>query len=126
LRTHLANLKGQAMYSVIHGGTNQILRKMSVEYLTSLPFQGVAIGGSLGKTLEEMYDLLEFLQPLLPRNLPRHLLGIGEERSMAKVVHYGIDTFDSAYPTRVGRHGRLFVGCGKANVPFCLACRLSS
>jgi len=96
------------MYCVIHGGTDPILRQMSTEYLTSLPFQGVAIGGSFGRTLEDMYSMLDSLIGHLPPDLPRHLLGIADEKTPERVVKYGIDTFDSAYPTRAGRHGRLF------------------
>ena len=55
LDTHLANPNNQAMYAVIHGGIDQELRKKSCEYLTSLPFDGFAIGGSLGKTREQMF-----------------------------------------------------------------------
>lgn len=54
------------MYGVIHGGTDQVLRRESAEYLSSLPFDGFAIGGSLGKDRAEMLELLTFLVPLLP------------------------------------------------------------
>jgi len=96
------------MYAVIHGGVDQELRKMSVDYLTSLPFDGHAIGGSVGKDREEMTILLKFLMPLLPEEKPIHLLGIADEPSILASVPLGIDTFDSCFPTRAGRHATVF------------------
>ena len=85
---HLSNLKEQAMYCVIHGGLDRNLRKRSLEYLSSLPFDGYAIGGSLGKNGAELLELLEWMMPMLNENVeggvnrrskPRHLLGIADE-----------------------------------------------
>ena len=116
LREHLSNLKQQAMYAVLHGGTNLELRKLSLQYLSQLPFQGLAIGGSLGKNSKEMYELLEVLCPLLPRQFPVHLLGIGDPPSVEYGARLGIDTFDSAYPTKTGRHGRFFTVDGAVEI----------
>lgn len=116
LREHLTNLKQQAMYAVLHGGTNLELRKLSLEYLSSLPFQGLAIGGSLGRNSQEMYELLEALCPQLPRKFPVHLLGIGDPPSVEHGARLGIDTFDSAYPTKNGRHGRFFTADGSVDL----------
>jgi queuine tRNA-ribosyltransferase len=107
LREHLHDMRQQAMYAVIHGGIDLELRRKSVEYLTALPFDGIAIGGSLGKDREELLALLAFLDTLLPKDRPVHLLGIADEESIRRAVPYGIDTFDSCYPTRAGRHGTL-------------------
>jgi queuine tRNA-ribosyltransferase len=107
LREHLRDLRQQAMYAVIHGGIDRELRQKSVEYLTALPFDGVAIGGSLGKDRDELLGLLKFLATLLPENRPTHLLGIADEESIRRAVCFGIDSFDSCYPTRAGRHGTL-------------------
>ena len=115
LREHLKNVKEQAMYAIIHGGVDERLRKKSVEYLTSLPFDGYAIGGSLGKNREELKQLLEFLMPILPRDKPNHLLGIGDLPSIAHGVRMGIDSFDSAYPTQIARHGTLLSENGPIN-----------
>ena len=71
-----------------------------MEYLTSLPFDGYAIGGSLGKNREELKELLQFLMPIIPRDKPNHLLGIGDLPSIAHGVRMGVDSFDSAYPTQ--------------------------
>ncbi|EGG22762.1 methionyl-tRNA synthetase beta subunit [Cavenderia fasciculata] len=109
LLEHLKDPRQQAMYSVIHGGVNKEMRRESLEYLTSLPFDGVAIGGSIGKDRDEMNDLLSFLMPLVPRNKPNHLLGIGDLESIIRSVPLGIDTFDSSYPTRSARHGSILL-----------------
>jgi len=107
LQTHLADVREQAMYAVIHGGVDADLRRMSAEYLSSLPFDGFAIGGSLGKDTAELVAVLAFLMPLLPKDRPNHLLGIGDVGSILGSIPLGIDTFDSTFPTRNARHGQL-------------------
>lgn len=120
LRKHLESVKSQAMYCVIHGGVDVELRTHSVQYLTSLPFDGYAIGGSLGKNSDELLKLLEWMMPMFEekdrKNKPRHLLGIADERSITGGVLHGIDTFDSCYPTRLARHGTLLTRKGKLNI----------
>lgn len=108
LRAHLSDVRQQAMYGVIHGGVDRELRRLSVEYLSALPFDGMAIGGSLGRDSAELGSLLEFLMPLLPSDLPNHLLGISDLENVDRAVSLGVDTFDSAYTTQVARHGTLF------------------
>ncbi|KAJ8600087.1 hypothetical protein CTAYLR_001907 [Chrysophaeum taylorii] len=116
LRTHLADKRNQAMYAVVHGGVDRDLRRNSVEFLASLPFDGFAIGGSLGKDRAEMLDLLEFLMPLVPRDKPNHLLGIADPESALAVVPFGVDTMDSCNPTRVARHGTLMSSVGTIRI----------
>ncbi|KAF0700296.1 Aste57867_9174 [Aphanomyces stellatus] len=108
LLEHFKDVRNQAMYGVVHGGIDTRLRRMSADYISSLPFDGHAIGGSIGKNRAEMIDLLHFVRPLLPDHKPVHLLGIADEPSLHECVPLGIDTFDSCYPTRAGRHGTLF------------------
>lgn len=105
---HLQNPQKQAMYSVIHGGIDPDMRKESCQYLTSLPFDGHAIGGSLGKNHQQMFDMLAKVTPMLPDDKPNHLLGIGDLTSLEPCIKLGIDTFDSSHPTRCARHGLLF------------------
>lgn len=116
LDAHLANKQNQAMYSVIHGGINKELRKESCEVLTKLPFDGHAIGGSMGKNREEMIDMLTYVMPLLPEDKPNHLLGIGDLASIEPCVKLGIDTFDSSHPTRCARHGLFFTSKGPVKI----------
>jgi queuine tRNA-ribosyltransferase len=105
---HLKDVQQQAMYCVVHGGVDHELRKKSVDYLTSLPFDGYAIGGSLGNGREELKELLSWLMPLFDEGArikkPRHLLGIADEESIRNAVPLGVDTLDSCYPTRLARH----------------------
>jgi len=114
---HLQNIQNQAMYCVIHGGTDVELRTKSINYLTSLPFDGYAIGGSLGSGRDDLKQLLSWMMPLFAsneerKNKPRHLLGIGDETSIVNAIPLGIDTCDSCYPTKLGRHGTLLTRNG--------------
>lgn len=74
-----------------------------------MPFHGMAVGGNLGSTREEMYQILDWTVPLLPGALPRHLLGIGDVPSIFEGVARGIDTFDCVTPTRNARGGAVMV-----------------
>ena len=113
---HLQNPANQAMYAVIHGGLDRELRAHSCQYLTSLPFDGFAIGGSFGTLKQDMIDLVDFVVPRLPEDKPNHLLGIADLASLDACVRLGIDTFDSAYPTRAARHGMLFTNNGALKI----------
>lgn len=107
LREHLRDVRKQAMYAVVHGGIENDLRTLSANYLTSLPFDGLAIGGSLGRNRTELFNILRNVLPLLPKERPNHLLGIADIDSILGAVPFGVDTFDSCFPTRLGRHGTL-------------------
>lgn len=108
LERHLERPNNQAIYAVVHGGIDKELRQESCEFLGNLPFNGYAIGGSVGKNHDEMYEMLDFTVPKLPNNKPNHLLGIGDLKSIKECVKHGIDTMDSSHPTRCARHGLLF------------------
>jgi queuine tRNA-ribosyltransferase len=112
LDAHLGSRNNQAMYAVIHGGIDNELRQQSCDYLTTLDFDGFAIGGSLGKNHTQMFQMLQSLMPQLPAEKPNHLLGIGDLVSLATCVTLGVDTFDSSHPTRCARHGLLFTAAG--------------
>lgn len=114
LNTHLKNVNKQAMYAVVHGGVNKDMRQMSAEYLSKLPFDGFAIGGSLGKNTEDVLKVLQYTMPHIPYEKPNHLLGIGDLKTIEKSIPYGIDTFDSAYPSKIARHGALLTSNGKS------------
>ncbi len=116
LEEHLKNPQQQAMYAVVHGGVDPDFRRESCDYLTNLPFDGFAIGGSLGKTKPEMFEMLTSVMPRLPEEKPNHLLGIGDLESLALCMPLGIDTFDSSYPTRAARHGHLLTKEGGIKV----------
>lgn len=116
LYAHLANPQGQAMYAVVHGGVDTELRTASCQELTQLPFDGFAIGGSMGKTRNQMFSMLAHTIPQLPVDKPNHLLGIGDLESLDNCIPLGIDTFDSSYPTRAARHGVLLTRNGPLKI----------
>ncbi len=101
---------GQALYGIVQGSVFETLRQESAEYISSLPFDGLAIGGvSVGESKKEMVKVLQWVTPLLPGDKPRHLLGVGEIDDVFAAVEYGMDTFDCVQPTRLARMGRLLV-----------------
>uniref|UniRef100_A0A7R9YM12 tRNA-guanine(15) transglycosylase-like domain-containing protein n=1 Tax=Diacronema lutheri TaxID=2081491 RepID=A0A7R9YM12_DIALT len=116
LAEHERDRAGQAMYGVLHGGTDRALRAESAAFLAGARFDGTAIGGSLGADRAEMLGLLADLRPALPAGRPVHLLGIADELSVPAAVPFGIDSFDSCWPTRVARHGTLLTAAGRFNV----------
>jgi len=116
LREHHKNPQNQAIYAVVHGGVDKTLRIKSCDFLSNLPFDGFAIGGSLGKTKQELFEILDYTTLRLDRTKPNHLLGIGDLESIEKSVPYGIDTFDSSYPTRSARHGIAITSKGQLNL----------
>lgn len=116
LQEHLKNPQGQIFYGIIHGGIDYNLRKQSCTFLAARPFDGMAIGGSVGKNRNEMVDMLSALAPHLPPERPRHLLGIGDIPSLHASIPLGIDTFDSAHPTKAARHGLLFTRQGNRRI----------
>ncbi len=116
LDEHHKNPARQAMYAVIHGGVDPLLRQKSCDFLCREPFEGFAIGGSLGKTRDDMLTVLAAVVPCLPDDKPRHLLGIGDLTSLEQCMPHGIDTFDSSYPTKCARHGILLADKGPINV----------
>lgn len=90
--------------------------KKSCDFAANLPFGGYAIGGSLGKTHQEMFDMLTGMMPHLPTDKPNHLLGIGDLTSLEHCIKLGIDTMDSSHPTRCARHGLLFTNKGTVKI----------
>jgi tRNA-guanine transglycosylase len=97
----------QALFGIVQGGAYRDLREQSARFITGLDFDGIAIGGSLGKSKRDMRDVLEWTVPLLPEQKARHLLGIGEVPDIFAVVERGVDTFDCVAPTRMARNGSL-------------------
>jgi queuine tRNA-ribosyltransferase len=98
----------QAVYGIIQGGTDRELRMTSTGVIAASRADGVAIGGSLGQDKPEMHAVVDFTTAELERvapERPRHLLGIGDIDDLIAGVQMGIDTFDCAMPTRLGRHG---------------------
>jgi queuine tRNA-ribosyltransferase len=99
----------QALFGIVHGGVFPDLRRASAEYISSLPFDGLCIGGSLGGDKAQIAEVLDMTVPHLPEYLPRHLLGIGDVDDLIEGAARGIDMFDCVSPTRLGRHGTALV-----------------
>ncbi len=98
----------QKVYGIVQGGVEHDLRIESAATVAASAADGVAIGGSLGQDKAQMYEVVEWTTTELERaapNRPRHLLGIGDIDDLIRGVELGIDTFDCAMPTRLGRHG---------------------
>ncbi len=100
--------KKQALYGIIQGGWFEDLRMEATEFINSLPFDGIAIGGSLGNSKKDMHKILDWVIPRLDKR-PRHLLGIGDIDDLFECVKRGIDTFDCVQPTRIGRRGSVYI-----------------
>ncbi len=96
----------QALYGIVHGGVYPDLRERAAREIASLGFEGFGIGDCLGETKQDWYGVAELVNPLLPRERPRHLLGVGEPDDLVEGAVRGIDTFDCAMPTRIARHAQ--------------------
>lgn len=99
----------QSLFGIVQGGAYRELREESASVMGNLPFDGLAIGGSLGRSKNDMHAILDWTIPRLPEAKPRHLLGIGEIEDIVNGVERGIDLFDCAAPTRWARNGALIV-----------------
>lgn len=100
----------QSLYGILQGGAHMDLRQRAIDFMTKLPFDGFAVGGSLGETKRDMLDVLDYTVHQLPPHCPRHLLGIGEMSDLFEGVQRGIDTFDCVIPTRYARTANVMVG----------------
>lgn len=99
----------QALYGVIQGSIYEDLRVVSAKIISSMKFNGIAIGGvSVGESKKEMADVLRWVTPHIPMNKPRHLLGVGEIDDIFVLIEQGMDTFDCVQPTRLARMGKLY------------------
>lgn len=99
----------QALYGSIQGSVYEDLRKASATFISSMDFDGIAIGGvAVGESKKEMVDVLDWVMPILPEEKPRHLLGVGEIDDIFALVERGVDTFDCVQPTRMARVGRVY------------------
>jgi queuine tRNA-ribosyltransferase len=105
------------LFGIVQGGVFPDLRRQSAEFIASLDFPGVAIGGlSVGETKQEMYRTLDELQPHLPRRKPRYLMGVGAPEDLLEGVARGVDMFDCVLPTRIARNGAVFSRTGRLNL----------
>lgn len=107
----------QALFGIIQGGVFPDLRTRSAKHITSLNFPGIAIGGlSVGETKSEMYSTLDILEPDLPVDKPRYLMGVGSPEDLVEAVIRGIDIFDCVLPTRMARNNAALTRMGRMNL----------
>ncbi len=102
-----------ALFGIVQGGMHEQLRRESTAGLVDIGFDGYAIGGlSVGEPKDEMMKVLEVMQPLLPEDKPRYLMGVGTPADLLQGVKRGIDMFDCVMPTRNARNGYIFTSRG--------------
>jgi queuine tRNA-ribosyltransferase len=116
-KTAFGTQPGRAMFGIVQGGDQPGLRVKSAEALRALDLKGYAIGGlAVGEPQEVMLDMISTVNPHLPTEKPRYLMGVGTPDDILKSVARGIDMFDCVMPTRSGRHGLAFTRRGKVNI----------
>jgi queuine tRNA-ribosyltransferase len=107
----------QTLFGIVQGAFEPELRRESARVIGNMPFPGLSIGGlSVGEPKAQMWEMLRHVTPELPRDKPRHLLGVGSPEDMVMGVGLGMDMFDCVLPTRVARHGGLFTATGRVNI----------
>ncbi len=107
----------QALFGIVQGGIFRDLRAESARFISGLEVAGVAIGGlSVGESKEEMYAVLDALEPHLPRERPRHLMGVGAPDDVVEAVVRGVDFFDCVLPTRLARNDAAMTRQGRMNM----------
>ena len=110
-RAHEGN--DAALFGIIQGGMYHDLRESSLKGLTSIGFDGYAIGGlSVGEPKHHMFDVLDHITPSMPDDKPRYLMGVGKPEDIVEAVVRGVDMFDCVMPTRNARNGHLFTSTG--------------
>jgi queuine tRNA-ribosyltransferase len=109
--------KGQGLYGIVQGGDVPALRVASAEALAALPFEGYSIGGlAVGEPQHVMFAMLDVLDPVMPADRPRYLMGVGTPDDILGAVARGVDQFDCVMPTRAGRHGLAYTRFGRINL----------
>lgn len=107
----------QALFGIVQGASFRDLRRESLARTIEIGFDGYALGGlSVGEEKNVMYEIVETLAPLMPRERPRYLMGVGTPEDLVEAVARGVDMFDCVLPTRNGRTGQAFTTRGKANI----------
>ena len=107
----------QMLFGINQGGTYPELRVRHMEQIAQLPCDGFAIGGlAVGEPTQTMYDIIDAVEPHMPREKPRYLMGAGTPSNIIEGVARGIDFFDCVMPARNARHGKLFTWEGTINI----------
>lgn len=108
---------GQSLFPVVQGCVYRDLRQKAAEDVASKNADGNAIGGlAVGEPVEKMYEMIELVNGILPRDKPRYLMGVGTPANLLEAIERGVDMFDCIMPTRNGRNGQLFTKEGIINI----------
>jgi queuine tRNA-ribosyltransferase len=111
------NLGGQSLFGIVQGGMYTDLRRQCAERLVEMDFDGYAIGGlSVGEPRELTLEMIAEVLPLLPRDKPRYVMGVGYPDEIEQYAKLGVDMMDCVLPTRAARHGLLFTSEGRVNI----------
>ena len=111
------NQPGKAMFGIVQGGAVENLRVRSAQQLAAMDLKGYSIGGlAVGEPQEVMLKMIEAVEPHMPQEKPRYLMGVGTPDDIVESVRRGVDMFDCVMPTRAGRHGLAFTRFGKINL----------
>ena len=109
--------KRQMLFGINQGGVYTDIRRKNAEDTAALDLDGYAIGGlAVGETTQDMYRVLDEVVPILPRDKPTYLMGVGTPANILESVERGVDFFDCVLPTRNGRHGHVYTDRGKLNL----------
>lgn len=112
-----SNHQSKTLFGIIQGGIYKDLRNESLEQLQEIDFDGYAIGGlSVGEPDEEKYEIINYITPLIPKDKPRYLMGVGDLLDVMTAVESGVDMFDCVMPTRNARNGTLFTSHGRISI----------
>ena len=107
----------QMLFGINQGSTYEDLRIEHMERIAELDLPGYAIGGlAVGEEAEEMYRIIDAVEPHMPADRPRYLMGVGTPQNILEAVHLGVDFFDCVMPSRNARHGNVFTWNGKLNI----------
>ncbi|MBN2260818.1 MAG: tRNA guanosine(34) transglycosylase Tgt [Clostridiales bacterium] len=116
-KTEHKNTEKQALFGIVQGGVFKDLREQSARELIDLDFPGYAIGGlSVGEPKNLMYEVLDYTTPLLPKNKPRYLMGVGSPDALLEGTIRGVDMFDCVLPTRIARNGTAMTSAGQVSI----------
>ena len=107
----------QTYFPIVQGCVYPDLRRQSAEYIASQNREGNAIGGlAVGEPTEIMYEMLDVVNEILPKDKPRYLMGVGTPQNLLEAIERGVDMFDCVMPTRNGRNGMIFTSQGIMNI----------
>ena len=108
---------GQMLFGINQGGTYEDLRVWHMNEISKIPCDGYAIGGlAVGEETQVMYDIIDAVEPHMPKDKPRYLMGVGTPSNIIEAVWRGVDFFDCVMPARNARHGKLFTWQGSMNI----------